>query len=169
MKYTQLPVIRHVQILVSSSTKNICNFDEIRTPETLSQSGGLSLCTTCVTFLSYFAGLRLINTIDVCLRQSFYFHEFPGYELYQRSMYQRLRGNPRAQKESQTEYNTCDSNGQLCAFGDGCRTAPICALFHHAPCAHPTTAHTAVISQLPCLVFKSSLISACIQSGRSPE
>jgi len=54
MKYTQLPAIRHVQILVSSSTKNTCGFDENRTQETSSQGGGLNLCTTCVTcFPSY--------------------------------------------------------------------------------------------------------------------
>jgi len=57
-----------------------------------------------------------------------------------------------APKTSQAERNRCDSKNIVWAFVFGSRTAPICALCHHALGAHTPTAHSTAISGFLCRV-----------------
>ena len=88
MKYTQLPVIRHVQILVSSSTKNTCGCDEIRTQEQFHKAEvwacallvypfclNLQDCDQLITVMSVWDSLFIFTnfldmncTRDLCIR-----------------------------------------------------------------------------------------------------
>ena len=64
------------------------------------------------------------------------------------SVSRRLRENPNnlCARLRWGERNTCDSKGNLRAFGVSSRTTTICALCHHALCAHNPAARIAANS-----------------------
>jgi len=91
---------------------------------------------------------------------------------YRRSLLDTVREAPTIVAQGcQGERKSCDTKGNLWAFGVGSRTTPICFIFRHALCDHIPSAHRATICRFRCLFFwrappKFDLLGTCVNLGR---